>query len=214
MDKGCKILIFGAGGHGKVVLDILLESGADVLGFLDDEESKVGQEINGFKVLGGWSYLKNNKFSKLTKIALGIGNNNIREKIFRQAKDLGLSVVSAIHPKAIVSRSVKLGEGVAIMPGAIINSSSVLEDGVVVNTGATVDHDCYLERFCQIWPGAHLAGTVRVGEFSYVGTSASIIQNIKIGKNVIIGAGAAVVSDIPDNVTAVGVPARVIKKHA
>ena len=205
-----KVLIFGAGGHGKVVLDILIESGASVFGFIDEDKAKIGQEIRGFAVLGDFSYFEK---KKSISIALGIGNNVIREKIFNKAKNMGIGIVSAIHPKAIVSKDVKIGEGVVIMPGAVINTGAVLNEGAVVNTGATVDHDSYLEKFCQIWPGAHLAGSVRVGEFSYVGTGASVIQNINIGKNVMIGAGAVIISDVPDNVIIAGNPGRVIKKE-
>lgn len=204
-----KVLIFGAGGHGKVALDILIESGADILGFIDDDKTKTGEKIRGFSVLGDFSYLEKKKSAALV---LGIGNNVIREKIFNKAKNMDISITSAVHPKAIVSKDVKLGEGVLIMPGAVINTGSILEDGAVVNTGATVDHDCYLKRFCQIWPGAHLAGSVRVGEFSYVGTGASVIQNINIGENVMIGAGAVIIKDVLDNVTVVGNPGRVIKR--
>jgi len=205
-----RIIIFGAGGHGRVVLDVLLESGADVMGFLDDDKIKIGLEIRGVGVLGDLAYVKNKGEFKL---ALGIGDNKVRESIFKRTETLGVDVCSAIHPKAIVSKDVKIGRGVVVMPGAIINAGAVLEDGVVVNTGATVDHDCYLERFCQIWPGAHLAGTVRVGEFSYVGIGAAVIQNITIGKNTILGAGAVIISDTPDNVTIAGNPGKVIKKN-
>jgi len=204
------VLIFGAGGHGKVVLDILIESGASVLGFIDDDKDKIGQKIRGFAVLGDFSYFEK---KKSVRMALGIGNNVIREKIFNKAKDMDISIVSAVHPKAIVSKDVKIGEGVVIMPGAVVNAGSVLSEGVVVNTGATVDHDSYLEKFCQIWPGAHLAGSVRVGAFSYVGTGASVIQNINIGKNAMIGAGAVIISDVPDSVTVAGNPGKVIKKN-
>lgn len=205
------ILIFGAGGHGRVVLDILIESGAgNILGFIDDDKSKAGEKIRGFSVLGDFTYLANKKSAC---IALGIGNNIIRERIFTKAKGMDIPVISAVHPKAIVSRDVNIGQGVVIMPGAVINSGTALEDGVVVNTGASVDHDSYLNRFCQIWPGAHLAGTVRVGEFSYVGTGASVIQNINIGKNVMIGAGTVIIKDVPDNVTIAGNPGKVIRKN-
>ena len=210
MNRKDKVVIFGAGGHGKVILDILLESKANIAGFIDDDEKKTGQTIHGFEILGNWSYLRN---KKSIKIALGIGNNKIRENIFKKAKSKGIKLYSAIHPKAVVSRQTKLGEGVVIMAGAVVNPGSILEDGVVVNTGATIDHDCCLKRFSHIWPGAHLAGTVHVGEFSYVGTGASVIQNIKIGSKVMVGAGAVVISNIPDGVTAVGVPAKIIKKN-
>lgn len=202
-----KIVIFGAGGHGKVVLDILMESGADILGFLDDDRSKIGRKIRGIKILGNFSDLD----KKIPiKLALGIGNNLVRFDIFKKAETLGINLVSAAHPKAIISKDVKIGQGVVIMPGAVINAGVIIEDGVVVNTGATVDHDCYLEKFCQIWPGAHLAGSVRVGEFSYVGTGASVIQNINIGKRTVIGAGAVIISDVSDKLTIVGNPGRII----
>lgn len=208
LQKSKKILIFGGGGHGKVILDILLSAKKEVLGFLDEDESKIGTEIRGFKILGGWKFLEKNRE---VAVALGIGNNEIRQSIYQKIKELRIEAAQAIHAKAIISLDTKIGEGVVIMPGAVVNSGTVIEDGAVVNTGATVDHDCFLKKFCQVWPGANLAGAIEVGELSYVGTGTSVIQNIKIGKNVMIGAGAAVVQDIPDNVVAAGVPARIIK---
>lgn len=204
------VVIFGAGGHGKVVLDILLESGHTVEGFLDGDSEKCGKEVCGYKVLGDLDYLRGKPDFGL---CLGIGNNIIRGQVFAKASKMGVKVVQAIHPKATVSRSAKIGDGVVIMAHAVINPCATVETGVVINTGATVDHDCILKRFCHIWPGAHLAGTVTVGEFSYIGTGSAVIQNINIGNHVIIGAGAAVVTDIPNNVTAVGVPAKVIKQN-
>jgi sugar O-acyltransferase (sialic acid O-acetyltransferase NeuD family) len=205
-----EVLIYGAGGHGKVVLEILLSNNkVKVLGFLDDQPKKTGLKIRGYKILGGWSYLKDNKGAK---VVLGIGNNEIRKAIFEKMKKIGVKVETAIHAKSILSKDTKIGEGVVIMPGAIINPGVIIEEGVVVNTGATVDHDCRLRSFCQIWPGAHLAGSVEVGALSYIGTGAAVTQNIKIGKNVTIGAGAAVISNISDNVVAVGVPAKEIGK--
>ncbi len=202
------VLIFGVGGHGRVVFDILLESGANVLGFLDEDMGKAGMDIDGFKVLGSWDYLKSKPSAC---IALGIGNNAIRRRVFKKARDIKIKVTSAIHPKAVVSRHAAVGEGVVIMPGAVINYGTVIDRGAVVNTAASVDHDCRLGEFCQVWPGAHLAGSVKVGELSYVGTGASVIQNIDIGKNVTVGAGSVIIRDIPNNVTVAGNPARVIK---
>lgn len=207
-----KIAIFGAGGHGKVLLDILLESGAAVAGFLDDDPKKAGAVVCGLKVLGGFAFLEG-KTSSLS-LALGIGDNKIRRKIYEKATAAGVEVVSAVHPRAFVSRLATVGRGAAIMAGAVVNACAMIGEGAVVNTGATVDHDCRLERFCQLWPGAHLAGTVRVGEASYIGTGASVIPNITIGKDVVVGAGAAVVSDIADCTVVVGVPARPVRKDA
>lgn len=210
MKKQKEILIFGAGGHGKVILDILLESGNKVLGFLDDNQSRIGKKINGKAILGGRSVLA--KMNNVA-VALGVGDNKIRAEIYKFLKKSGVPVISAIHPKAVVSAFARIGEGAVLMPQAVVNSGTILEEGVVVNTSASVDHDCYLARFSQVWPGAHLAGIVCIGEYSYVGTGAAVIQNIHIGKNVIIGAGAAVIKDIPDSVTAVGIPAKIIKTN-
>jgi sugar O-acyltransferase (sialic acid O-acetyltransferase NeuD family) len=206
--KERKVVIFGAGGHGKVVLDILLESGVNVTGFIDEDKNKSGKKVCGVSVIGDWSVLR---CDIKPGIAVGIGDNLVREKIFRKAKGLGLIVISALHPKAVISKDVKIGEGVVIMAGAVVNPGTVLEDGVVVNTGASVDHDCCLGRFSQVLPGANIAGTVNIGEFSSVGMGAVVIHNINVGKNSIIGAGAVVIRDIPDNVTAFGVPAKIIE---
>ena len=125
-----KVIIVGAGGHGGVVLDILQESGREVLGFIDNDLDKIGKMVFGIKVLGDWSYVRNFKASEIC-IALGIGNNAIREENYTKARSLGLRIISAIHPHAIVSKQAKLSEGVTIMPGAIINVDAVLEEGVV-----------------------------------------------------------------------------------
>ena len=207
--KKNSIIIYGCGGHGKVVLDILLEAKENVLGFIDDDLKKKGKKINGFPVLGNWSVLTQNKSAK---VALGIGNNDVRKNIYEKASREGVGIASAIHPKSVISRFAKIGKGVVIMAGAVINPSVTIEDGVVVNTGATVDHDCHLKRFCHIWPGAHLAGTVSVGECSYIGTGAAVIQNINIGNCAMIGAGSVVIADVPDHVTVAGVPTRILKK--
>lgn len=203
--RTARVAVFGAGGHGKVVLDILLASGREVLGFIDGDPAKRGLRVNGFEVVGDVSALKG---VRGVEVALGVGNNRLREKTCLAARALGLTVVSAIHPQAVVSPFARLSEAVALMPGAIVNSGCVLEEGAVVNTNAGVDHDCVLERYCQIWPGATLAGAVRVGAYTYVGTGAAVIPGIAIGADVLLGAGAAVVKDIPARSLSMGVPAR------
>ncbi len=202
-----KIIIVGAGGHGKVVLDILLEAGRPVLGFVDDDPAKKGKKVLGYKVLGGVDVL-----SKGMSAALGIGDNRARGRVYDALLARGVKVESAIHPKAAVSRFAKLGPGVAVVAGAAVNPDAVLAEGVVVNTGAGVDHDCRLEKFCQIWPGAHLAGNVQVGAYAYVGTGASVVPGRRIGAGAVVGAGAAVVRDVPDGTTAAGVPAESLER--
>lgn len=189
-----------------MVLDILLEAGERVMGFVDDNPVLKGRRIFGFPVRGDRAFLT----SKM-KVALGIGSNPVRQEFYRYAKNVGARVVQAVHPKAVISRFSDLGEGVVIMAGAVVNPGAILEAGSVVNTGASIDHDCRLGPFCQIWPGAHLAGSVVVGERSYVGTGASVVPGVRIGADVLIGAGAAVISDLPCGKVFAGVPARTLK---
>jgi len=202
------VLIFGAGGHGKVVLDILRSAAVEVVGFLDEDARKEGATIGGLRILGGWDYLERHPGSA---VALGVGNNRIRARLYAELTEAGHGAVTAIHARATIGGQVQVGPGVVVMPGAVVNAGSILEAGCVVNTGATVDHDCRLAEFSQVWPGAHLAGAVTVGAGSYVGTGAAVIPNVTIGCNVMIGAGAAVVNDLPDDAVAVGVPARIIR---
>lgn len=199
------VVVYGCGGHGKVVLDILLAAGVEVRGFLDGDRARHGQQVLGWRVLGDWEDMPPG-----TALALGIGSNAIREKIFTQAQQRGIRVVNAIHPRATVSRFVSLAAGVVIMAGAVINPGTTLADGVCVNTGATVDHDCALAAFCQIWPGAHLAGNVTVGARAYVGTGAAVVPGVNIGADTLTGAGTAIIADLPAGIVAAGVPARVL----
>lgn len=146
-----------------------------------------------------------------TDVFVAIGNNAIRLSKQRALEQAGYSVASVVHSAAIVSDTAILGRGVVVMAGAVVNAGAVLGCSVIVNSLAVVEHDCILADGVHISPGACLAGGVKVGELSWVGIGASIIQLKTVGKNVTIGANAAVVTDIPDDVVAVGVPAKVIR---
>jgi sugar O-acyltransferase (sialic acid O-acetyltransferase NeuD family) len=204
------VYVFGAGGHGKVVGSILEDLGIPIAGYLDENPKKHGMSVITHPVVGGLDVLKGDPAAT---VALGIGDNSQRERIFNEIIRMHRTVCSVIHPTAYVSQHALVGYGVIIMPHATVNAGVTLGNGSVINTNASVDHDCALKQFCHIWPGAHLAGGITVGEGSYIGTGASVIQNIPIGKNVIIGAGAAVITPIPDNTIAVGVPAKIIKSR-
>ena len=189
--------LFGASGHAKVIMDILTASGEKIDALIDDNE-KVN-ELNGYKVLHG--------VTDASPIIVSIGVNAIRKKVVEK---LTGEFGTAIHPSAIVSPSAKIGEGTVVMAGAIINADAVIGKHCIINTGASVDHECVIGDYCHIAPHATLCGQVHVGEGSMVGVGACVIPCKNIGSWCTIGAGAAVVKDIPDGVTAVGVPAKVI----
>lgn len=210
-----KIKVIGvcAGGHAKVVMEILrsLEQ-YEIVGLLDDNPDLHGVSILDVEVLG-----KHGLMPKLYEqgihwafIGLGtVGNARRRREIYAAIVGYGFRLASAVHPRAIVSPSARLGEGPTVMAGAVINAAARVGDDVTINTGAIVEHDCVIGDHTHIATGARLGGGVRVGESSHVGLGASIRQGICIGSKVVVGAGAVVVHDVPDNVVVAGVPARV-----
>jgi len=208
-----KVLIYGASGHGRVIIDIVeRERRSRIVGLLDDDLAIQGRNFCGYPVLGGFELLDGETYHDC-KLILAIGDNRARRRLWEKLRELRYKLACAIHPSAQIGKDVSIGPGTVIMANTAVNSGTQIGENVIINTGATIDHDCVIEGYVHISPGAHLAGNVSVGEFSWIGIGASIVQGVKIGEDVIIGAGAAVIDDIPDNVTAVGVPARVIKRH-
>jgi len=205
------VVIIGAGGHGREVAEILrsCEQGPTVLGFIDESPDLQSTVIDGLPVLGDWSWFDTAERDDLAVIC-GVGLPEIRKQLATRAKEIGLTFCSAISPAATISPSAHVGEGVMIFPHTFISTHCFIGDHAIVNAGATVSHDTRVGSYAMLNPGVHLAGNVRIGEGCYVGIGASVIQQVSVGAWSIIGAGAAVVEDLPENVTAVGVPARTI----
>lgn len=208
-----RVAVFGAGGHGRVVGDILESGGRhELVAYLDDDRAKEGQRLGRTPVRAAGGRLREvARELRFEGVALGIGDNNVRARIVDRAREAGLEVVQALHPKSVLASSVTLGEGVVVMAGAVVNPFVQLAEGSVVNTSASVDHDCIVRRYAHLFPGARLGGTVDVGEFSYIGMNASVLQNCRIGARATVGAGAVVLKDVEDGSTVVGVPARKVK---
>jgi len=216
MSKGgarLDLLVYGASGHGKVIIDIVIkEEQYRIVSIIDDDPKLWKGEFCGYPVIGGENVLKDKTYRD-SKLILAIGENAARKKLWQTINALDYELACAVHPSAQIGSNVSIGEGTVIMANAAINSGTKIGENGIINTGATVDHDCVLEDYVHISPGAHLAGNIYVGELTHIGIGASVIQRVRIGRNVIIGAGAVVTRDIPDNVTAVGVPAKVVKQH-
>ena len=214
-----RIAIFGAGDHGKVVLDSILNARniptdqLDGIFFIDDDKEKIGRNIMGVRVIGGSNELDNliSKF-ELTHFITALGNNILRAKLFYKAIDSGLKPITVINRFSYVSNTASIGRGTFIAPGAIIGVNARIEDNVIINTSASIDHDCLIKSHSTINPGAVLAGGVKVGNFSYIHSGAVVIPRIQIGDNTVVGAGAVVINDLAPNGVYVGVPAT-LKKH-
>ena len=208
-----KVIIYGCGGHGRVIYDILLNmNNVNIIGFVDDDIKMVGNVIHQIKVLGTSEILYDLLEDGINQIVLGIGDNNIRANLFSKWEKAGFRIYNAIHPSAYISKTVELGKGIVIMAGTVINTGSIIGDNVCINTGATIDHDNKLGDHVHIYPGSNLTGGVCVGSYTYIGSNAVVNPYISVGNHVIIGSGSVVINDIPDNVTVFGVPAKVIQK--
>jgi acetyltransferase EpsM len=204
-----RFAIVGAGGHAKVVVDALLASGHEVLGFYDDNAALRGAEpVPGVKMLGDMKDLLDGLEKGKVVMILAIGENQVR---CRLALRISVPYGVACAPSTVIGRGVRIGKGSMILPSATVNIDTVIGEHVILNTSSSVDHDCSIGDFVHIGPGAHLGGGVIVGEGTFLGLGSSVIPGIRIGRWSVIGAGAVVTKDIPDNCTAVGVPAKVIK---
>ena len=202
-----KVIIIGASGHGKVVADVVIQAGDQVIGFLDDN-TDIGDTFVGFPVLGTVDKFTNYLGSKFI---VAIGNAKIRESIVETLQ--GVSWYTAIHPKAVISKiDTAVGEGTVIMAEAVINAGARIGRHCIINTSAVIEHDNRIEDFVHISVGAKLAGTVHVGKGTWIGIGVTVSNNVEICEDCMIGAGAVVVDDTKITGIYVGIPAKRLKE--
>jgi len=208
-----KIFIWGAGGQGRVVLDILKENkNFEIYGFLDSNKKLKGEIVDGVKVLGGKDVVRGLRERGIQAGIVAVGDNTARCQIADFLKKNGFYLINAIHPRASLASNVILGSNVTVAAGAIICTHAVIKDNVIINTGVIVEHENVIKDGALIASGVQLGGRVEIGKKSFIGIGATIIQCLKIGSNSIIGAGAVVLDNIPEGSLAVGIPAKVIRK--
>ncbi|MBC8651635.1 acetyltransferase [Pseudomonas sp. MTM4] len=200
------LAILGASGHGKVVADTAECCGWHTIEFFDDAWPKL-QNNRIWPVVGDMTALMK-RLAEFEGIVVAIGNNRIRHAKLLELRAAGARLATLVHPAATVSRYATISEGTVIFAGAVVNADVSVALGSILNTGCSIDHDCVLGEAVHVSPGARLAGGVQVGSQSWVGIGASVRQLIRIGQRVMVGAGSAVVSDVPDDVTVAGVPAK------
>lgn len=207
MPPGDDLIVVGAGGHAKVVLELIRASGRfNVIGCVDPGGAR---EILGVPVLGGDELLPGLHRAGVRYAFVALGGNRLRRDVTRRVRDIGFELPAAVSPAASISPTASVAAGAAIMGGVTINANAVVAEGAIVNTNASVDHDCVVGPFAHCAPGTHLAGVVVVEEGAFVGIGACAIPGTRIGAWSVVGAGAVVIDDVPPRATAVGVPARV-----
>jgi UDP-perosamine 4-acetyltransferase len=203
------VVIVGAGGHAKVVAELIAHNPQyRVIGLIDNVT--LGTAF-GLPILGADRDLPHLRQNGINKVFVAIGDNKRRLTLGREIQKDGFDIINAISSAATISPSAQIGVGVAIMSGAVLNADCRIEDFAVVNSGAIIDHDCIIGEGAHVAPGCALAGNVKLGRGAFLGTGTSVIPGISVGDGAIVGAGACLVRDLPANIIAMGVPARIVR---
>lgn len=209
-----RLLVIGGSDQGRQVLDALEAIGDhDVVGILDRDLAQ-GVDVAGFPVVGRDDELARCvETHGATGFTVAIGDNFTRRLVHRRTLSMcpSLEPVSVVHPAAVVSRSATIGGAALILAGSVVSNHCVVGDGVLLGTHSSIDHDNRLASFASLAPGATTAGRVRIGECTALGIGASIVHGVVVGEHTVIGAASLVLNDLPGEVVAYGVPARVAR---
>jgi sugar O-acyltransferase (sialic acid O-acetyltransferase NeuD family) len=208
------IILLGAGGHAKVLIDALRLQSTEILGIVDLDPNKKGLEFMGVPIIGNDTEVMKYPPQKI-RLVNGIGSvcvSSLRRQLFESFNCKGYQFESVIHPSAIIANQVTLSEGVQIMAGVVIQAGCQIGVNAIINTGSLVDHDCLIGRHVHIAPGVVISGGVVVDENAHIGTGAVIIQDVRVGSNSLVAAGAVVTRGVSSNLTVAGVPARELRR--
>jgi sugar O-acyltransferase (sialic acid O-acetyltransferase NeuD family) len=196
--------IIGAGGHCKVIIDLIEAIGLhQIVGIFDDYKEG---SVSGVKILGKLSDLSSP--TKIDQFIIAIGNDTVRKTLDNTYQDLLWATL--VHPSAIVSKSAFVGAGSVVCAGAVLQPEVVIGKHCIINTNCNVDHETIIGDYCSVCPGATICGRVTIGEKTFVGANATIIQNLVIGVNCVLGAGTVIIRDISDNSKIVGNPGKIL----
>lgn len=209
------IVIVGAGGFGREVIEIFKDQNKkekkwNILGFIDDDKDLRGKIINNYPVLGGLEWIEKNNNENLGCVC-AVGKPKMRKKVVENFKRMGVNFYNAIHPSVIMSEFIELGNDVIICAGTILTVNIKIGNHVIINLNCTIGHDAIIDDYCTLNPTVKVNGYNHLSEGVYVGTGATFIHEVSVGSWSTIGAGSVVIQDIPEDVIAVGIPAKVIK---
>jgi len=202
-----RIVVAGAGGHAKVVIDAARAAGHDIVAVLDERTDIA--ELLGATLVRSLDGVAAEGF------VVALGDNRARRERFAELTAAGLSAVPVVHPDAVIAESATIGAGSVVFAGVVVNPDAVIGDDAILNTGCTVDHDCRIGDHAHIAPGVNLCGNVSVGEGALVGVGSCASPGARIGAWSIVGAGATVTDDVAADTVCVGTPARpIVRGHA
>ena len=205
------IVLFGAGGHAKVVIDIIETAGLfTIKSIVDDNRKRTGTEFCGYPVMGGRDEFVSTNCQDIDSGFIAIGDNKIRGSIADWCIEHDIDLVQVGHPAAVIAKKVIIQPGSVVMPGVIINTDVKIGFNAIINTNSSIDHDCVIGNSVHVGPGVTLCGNVQVGNSTLIGAGSTVAPNIIIGKNVIIGAGTTVIANVSSNQKIAGSPARSI----
>jgi len=208
-----KVLIYGSGGHAKVVINAVENENKYTIAGLIDDENPQGQSVLGYEIIGSGRTLPELFNKSIRSCIVAIGDNAVRKLKTEYILKIGFELITVTHPFSSIGKDVIIGKGAVVFGGVVIDPSVSIGRGVIVNDKALVGHDSIIEDFAHISAGALVGGKCFVGENSFIGMGAVIISNVKVGKNVFVGSGSVVTKDIQSNTKAMGIPARTIGSY-
>lgn len=203
-------VILGCGGHGRVVLDIIVNAAVhEAVGFVDSNPRMTGRRIDGLEVLGRPDDLPRLREERgIHAVIVAVGDNGARRALADRLEAWDFELINAIHPSANLARNVSLGRNIVVAAGALVCAHCQIGDSVILNTGCIVDHETVIGTATHVCPGARIAGRVTVQSGAFIGIGATVIQSLRVGYEAVVGAGAVVIADVAPMSTVVGVPAR------
>jgi acetyltransferase EpsM len=208
-----RLLLWGAGGHGKVVLEVATAMNRySAIAFIDDQWDGTRTENGGGELLGTPSELHRLRDLGYVSIVISIGSNRLRARCYRMARQQGWDAAILVHPTAIISPSARLGAGTVVMPRVVVNAGAEVGENCILNTAAVVEHDCRIGDHAHLSPGVVLGGGVTVGSLAHLGLGSVALPGAVIGEGATVGAAAVVLHAVPPGITVAGVPARPLEK--